>query len=152
MLQQTSLLGNNPFAVLTAVVAPAILTNASSVLALGTSNRLARVVDRTRVVYADLARSVTDSMEYSEWMEQLEALRLRGTTLLRALRLFYAALAGRWFVTRSWAALTDVVVKEFTVRGVQGTPGVTGNTYMFALFGLRTFNSLSSGPMNPPFA
>jgi len=91
-------------------------------------------------------------MEYSEWMEQLEALRLRGTTLLRALRLFYAALAGRWFVTRSWAALTDVVVKEFTVRGVQGTPGVTGNTYMFARFGLRTFNSLSSGPMNPPFA
>ena len=52
MLQQTSLLGNNPFAVLTAVVAPAILTNASSVLALGISNHLARVVDRTRVVYA----------------------------------------------------------------------------------------------------
>ena len=42
--------GGNPFAVLTAVVAPAILTNACSVLALGTSNRLARVVDRTRVV------------------------------------------------------------------------------------------------------
>lgn len=77
---------------LTAVVAPAILTNASSVLALGTSNRLARVVDRTRVVYTDLARSVTDSTEYSEWMEQLEALRLRGRMLLRALRLFYAAL------------------------------------------------------------
>jgi len=73
-----------------AVVAPAILTNASSVLGLGTNNRL--VVDRTRVVYADLARSVTDSMEYSEWMEQLEARRLRGRRLLRTLRLFYAAL------------------------------------------------------------
>jgi len=45
----------NPFAVLTAVVAPAILTNACSVLALGTSNRLARVVDRTRVVARELA-------------------------------------------------------------------------------------------------
>src|SRR6516164_6847311 len=89
---QYSVVAGNPFAVLTAVVAPAILTNASSVFALGTSNRLARVVDRTRVVYADLARSVTDSMEYSEWMEQLEALRLRGRMLLRALRLFYAAL------------------------------------------------------------
>jgi branched-subunit amino acid transport protein len=43
-------LANSPFAVLTAIVAPAILTNASSVLALGTSNRFARVVDRTRVV------------------------------------------------------------------------------------------------------
>ena len=47
--------GGNPFAVLTAVVAPAILTNACSVLALGTSNRLARVVDRTRVVARELA-------------------------------------------------------------------------------------------------
>jgi len=33
---------DSPFAVLTAVVAPAVLTNASSVLCLGTGNRLAR--------------------------------------------------------------------------------------------------------------
>jgi hypothetical protein len=33
--------GGNPFAVLTAVVAPAILANACLVLALGTSNRVA---------------------------------------------------------------------------------------------------------------
>src|ERR1051325_8333934 len=45
----------NPFAALTIVAAPAILTNASSVLCLGTANRLARVVDRTRVVSAELA-------------------------------------------------------------------------------------------------
>lgn len=92
MLQQTALIGNNPFAVLTAIVAPAILTNASSVLALGTSNRLGRVVDRTRVVYSDIARSAPGSSEYGEWMEQLAALRTRGQMLLRALRLFYAAL------------------------------------------------------------
>jgi len=92
VFQLTSLLGNNPFAVLTAVVAPAILTNASSVLALGTGNRLARVVDRTRVVYADLAKSAPESTEHAEWLEQLNALRARGDMLLRALRLFYAAL------------------------------------------------------------
>jgi Protein of unknown function (DUF2721) len=92
VLQLTPLLGNNPFAVLTAVVAPAILTNASSVLALGTSNRLARVVDRTRVVYADLAKTIPGSKENAEWMEQLNALRTRGHMLLRALRMFYAAL------------------------------------------------------------
>ena len=40
--------GDNPFAVLTLIAAPAVFTNASSVLALGTGNRLARVVDRTR--------------------------------------------------------------------------------------------------------
>ena len=49
-MQYTSV-GNNQFAVLTAIVAPAILTNASSILALG--NRVARVVDRTRIVAAE---------------------------------------------------------------------------------------------------
>ena len=85
-------LGSNPFAVLTAIVAPAILTNASSVLALGTSNRLGRVVDRTRVVYGDLAASQACSKEHQAWSEQLGALRIRADMLLRALRLFYAAL------------------------------------------------------------
>ena len=54
---QYQFVANNPFAVLTAIVAPAILTNACSVLALGTSNRLGRVVDRTRVVASDIAAS-----------------------------------------------------------------------------------------------
>jgi hypothetical protein len=89
---QSALVGNNPFGVLTAVVAPAILTNASSVLALGTSNRLGRVVDRTRVVYADLAATTTGSTEHREWLGQLASLRSRSHMLLKALRLFYAAL------------------------------------------------------------
>ena len=38
----------NPFAVLSLIVAPAILTNASSVLIMNTSNRLARGADRAR--------------------------------------------------------------------------------------------------------
>ncbi|HTP67562.1 MAG TPA: DUF2721 domain-containing protein [Dongiaceae bacterium] len=92
MLLQSSLLGNNPFAVLTAIVAPAILTNASSVLALGTSNRLGRVVDRTRVVYGDLAATAPGSVEHKEWADQLTSLRNRAQMLLTALRLFYAAL------------------------------------------------------------
>ncbi|MGB7843972.1 MAG: DUF2721 domain-containing protein [Candidatus Acidiferrum sp.] len=92
MLQQAALLGSNPFGVLTAIVAPAILTNASSVLALGTSNRLGRVVDRTRVVYGDLAAAAAGSEEHKDWTEQLASLRVRAQMLLKALRLFYAAL------------------------------------------------------------
>jgi len=92
VFQQTQLFSTNPFGVLTAIVAPAILTNACSVLALGTSNRIARVVDRTRVVYGELARTEPGTAEHGEWMEQLTALRMRGKTLLRALRLVYAAL------------------------------------------------------------
>lgn len=45
-------LADNPFAAPTIVVAPAVLTNAASVLCLGTGNRIARVVDRTRVLNA----------------------------------------------------------------------------------------------------
>ena len=92
MLPQTALLGDNPFAILTAIVAPAILTNASSVLALGTSNRLGRVVDRSRVVYDDLGDTAPGSRAHDEWSDQLKALRTRGQMLLRALRLFYATL------------------------------------------------------------
>jgi Protein of unknown function (DUF2721) len=92
LLWQSSFLGNNPFGVLTAVVAPAILTNASAVLALGTSNRLGRVVDRTRVVYADLAATDPGSEEHQDWTAQLGALRVRTQMLLRGLRMFYAAL------------------------------------------------------------
>ena len=47
-------LTGNPFAALTTIVAPAVLTNACSVLCLGTSNRIARVVDRSREVAKDL--------------------------------------------------------------------------------------------------
>ena len=89
---QYQFVANNPFAVLTAIVAPAILTNASSVLALGTSNRLGRVVDRTRVVAAGVASYARDSVHYKEWLAQLQALETRAQLLLKALRLFYAAL------------------------------------------------------------
>ena len=89
---QYQFVANNPFAVLTAIVAPAILTNACSVLALGTSNRLGRVVDRTRVVASDIAASAPGSEGFLEWNSQLRALEIRVHMLLRALRLFYAAL------------------------------------------------------------
>jgi hypothetical protein len=55
MLEYTSVAAD-PFSILTVVVAPAVLTNASSVLALGTNNRLARVADRTHAVTAQLAK------------------------------------------------------------------------------------------------
>jgi hypothetical protein len=82
----------NPFTILTAVVAPAVLTNASSVLCLGTSNRIARVVDRTRVVTAEIATLETGSSEHQARVSQLERLRVRAQLLFRALRITYASL------------------------------------------------------------
>ena len=90
-VQYTAVAGN-PFAVLTAIVAPAILTNASSVLALGTGNRLARVVDRTRIVAAEMAAFELQSPDYQMWAAQLEPLHVRAQLLVKALRFFYAGL------------------------------------------------------------
>src|SRR5919108_5426420 len=92
---------SNPFAVLSLIVPPAILTNASSVLAMSTSNRLARAVDRAR----DLARQLesresadlprTDRHQESERrLGELAATEHRAIMLLRVLRCFYVALGG----------------------------------------------------------
>jgi hypothetical protein len=83
---------DNPFAVLTAVVAPAILTNACSVLCLGTSNRIARVVDRTRIIAAELATVEPGTRKYGLRAAQLERLRVRAELLFKALRMMYASL------------------------------------------------------------
>jgi len=78
----------DPFSVLTFVAAPAVLTNASSVLALGTNNRLARVADRAHAVTAQLAGASGHEGSAAE----LAVLRVRAQLLLRALRCFYLGL------------------------------------------------------------
>lgn len=85
---------DSPFAALTVIVAPAILTNASSVLSLGTGNRIARVVDRTRVLAAGLAALDPDSGRAAAYRAHLARLRLRSALLLRALTWFYASIGG----------------------------------------------------------
>jgi hypothetical protein len=90
---------NNPFAVFTFLVAPAILTNACTVLALGTSNRLARAVDRTRAIAnvlvappaADSGFTATATIPHELASAQFSAAAKRCRVLIRALRYFYLA-------------------------------------------------------------
>jgi hypothetical protein len=124
--------GGNPFAVLTAVVAPAILTNACSVLALGTSNRLARVVDRTRVVARELAAlepggSGHAQGDYKSWGAQLTGLQSRTRLLVKALRVIYGSLG--LFAT---AALVSVVGSIVTYYGQRILFQVTAGLAMLA--------------------
>lgn len=91
MLFETASSGS-PFAVLTAVVAPAMLTNASAVLSLATSNRLARVVDRHRAVAPRLAALDRAQAEHGAWTQQIARLEQRAQFLVKALRSIYAAL------------------------------------------------------------
>jgi hypothetical protein len=85
--------GANPFTVLTLIAAPAVLTNASSVLALGTSNRFARAVDRARALSAMLETN----RDHNSTLDRLRVLQLDRTEkrvilLLHALTCFYVAL------------------------------------------------------------
>ena len=82
----------NPFAVLTLIAAPAVFTNASSVLALGTGNRLARVVDRTRTLVKDLHGTEVDAETKQLWMRHLARLEQRGALLVRAMSFFYGGI------------------------------------------------------------
>lgn len=104
-------LNDNPFAVLTAVVAPAILTNACSVLALGTANRIARVVDRTRVVITARASLAEGTADYQVYSRQLERQQMRGKLLLKALRIFYTSLGA--FAASALAAVVSSVFLSY---------------------------------------
>jgi Protein of unknown function (DUF2721) len=91
MIEYTSV-AVDPFSVLTVVVAPAVLTNASSVLALGTNNRLARVADRSHTVAAQLAKLEPGARDHEVSAAELATLQTRAQLLLRALRCFYLGL------------------------------------------------------------
>lgn len=82
----------NLFTILTLIAAPAILTNASSVLALNTANRFGRVVDRSRQITAELEAGAPDAQKNEIRVRQLGRLRRRAAFLLRAQTCFYAAL------------------------------------------------------------
>ena len=83
-------LGGNPLGILTFIVAPAILTNASSVMALGTANRFARAIDRARELSAQVEGKEHDpDPEIALRLRQLQSAERRALLLVRALTAFY---------------------------------------------------------------
>ena len=99
----------NPFAALSLIVAPAVLTNASSILILSTSNRLARAVDRARTLATQLEVPAGVPNRFAPLrLKELDSSERRALLLLSALRLFYASLgafAGAAFTSLLGAAL-----------------------------------------------
>jgi hypothetical protein len=106
----------DPFSILTIVVAPAVLTNASSVLALGTNNRLARVADRTHAVIAQLAKLESGATDREIWAAQLSDLQTRAQLLLRALRFFYLGLG--LFASSALISIAGSIVVFYGQRSV----------------------------------
>ena len=91
---------SNPFAALTFIAAPALLTNASSLLLLGTSNRLARAVDRVRALTSHLeTHTDTESRIAQLELRQLQTAERRVLIIVRAMTAFYLAVGSFAFGT-----------------------------------------------------
>ncbi len=84
-----SSLFQSPFAPLTLVVAPALLTNASSVLAMSTVNRMVRAHDRMHGFFAKSEAGALSDF----FTAQVDRVEKQAALLLRALHSIYIALA-----------------------------------------------------------
>jgi len=103
----------NPFAALSLIVAPAIMTNACTVLAMSTSNRLARTADRARELSREIeGPEVVPEDVAARRSRDLGTAEARSLLLLRALRSVYIALTG--FAV---AALASLLGATFIAAG-----------------------------------
>jgi hypothetical protein len=128
-----NLLTDNPFAVLTFIVAPAILTNAASVLAMSTINRMLRVRERMHQLFTE-SRTGASATE-TQFLEQVSRVERQGLLLLKALHGIYigiGAFAAASLVTLIGAGagqlgsemLMHVIVTLGLVLGFAGVGGL----------------------------
>jgi hypothetical protein len=125
-------LTENPFGVLTFIAAPALLTNASSVLAMSTINRMLRTRDRMHEIYLQADDPVRCSRP--EFVRQANRVENQALLLLNALRWIYTALAS--FAGATLVTLLGAVADQFghllsmrvvvSVGFLLGVAGVTG--------------------------
>lgn len=142
-------LGNNPFAVLTFVAAPALLTNASSVLTLGTSNRFARAVDRARTLSAQLDAGTpgeTLSEKENLHLAQLDIAERRVLLVVRALGAFYVAVGSFALATLASLVGASLVLAHLTLaervaQWVALAAGVSGVSALMVGASLLVFES-----------
>jgi uncharacterized protein DUF2721 len=126
----------NPFSVLSWIVAPALLTNACTLLILSTANRLARAVDRAQ----ELSSKLEDggdraSPEAIRRLGELTAHEQRSLMLLAALRSYYVAcgsFATATLISIFGAVVAPVVARDF-VRVIEVCGAATGLVAVGAL-------------------
>lgn len=91
-MNETALIAN-PFAALSLIAAPAILTNAASVLAMSTSNRFLRAADRIHTLAARLGEASLTAETRARLGVQVNRAERQALMLLSGLRAAYIALA-----------------------------------------------------------
>jgi hypothetical protein len=104
--------GASPFAAVTFVAAPALLTNASSVLIMSTINRMLRTRDAMHELMARSQTVATTPEEANLLIRQVNRVERQATMLMRALHAIYLALgafAGATLVTLLGAGVAPLV-------------------------------------------
>ena len=104
----TSSFAHSPFAVLTFIAAPAVLTNAASVLAMSTINRMLRTRDRMQELFAESQKGEHTPATAARLISQVNRVETQAARLLRALHSIYVALAA--FAAASLVTLLGVVL------------------------------------------
>lgn len=110
----TSSLG--PFAALSLIVAPAMLTNASAIMGLSSSNRLAIATQRARELARQLEADASFSgAEAERRLQELDAASRRSQLIVRALRGFYLAMGA--FALATLLSLVGAMLEAFDPLG-----------------------------------
>jgi hypothetical protein len=129
-----SLLSNNPFAILTFIAAPAILTNASSVLAMSTINRMLRARDIMRDMVKESESKTTRDENFIAQVNRQES---QAIFLIRAMSWIYTALGA--FVAATLVTLVGAVAgqlgSELALRTIIGLGLVLGFIGVMGLIG-----------------
>jgi hypothetical protein len=100
-----------PFAAVTLIAAPALLTNSSSVLALSTINRMLRTRERMKELFARSEAGVCSEAESVRLVAQVNRVEKQAVHLLRALRSIYVALGA--FISATLVTLLGAGLAPF---------------------------------------
>ncbi|MGB8168372.1 MAG: DUF2721 domain-containing protein [Chthoniobacteraceae bacterium] len=143
---------SNPFAILSLIGAPAILTNAASVLAMSTSNRFLRASERMRALAARLEGGTETDAVHAMLIMQVQRVERQAVMLLHGLGAAYVALGsfavaslisivGAALASSSFHAGYELAVTLALGAGVVGAGGlVTGCFNLFRATRLSMLN------------
>jgi len=126
MLQNAAVSTIGHYAILTAMLAPALLMAATASLLVSANARLARVVDRLRALIVAWEQDAPDRAERED---QIRRHRQRAQLVLSACRLLYGALAG--FVGTSLSLAVDAFM-GFRLGALPTAMAVIGVLFLLA--------------------
>ena len=128
----------SPFAVLTLIGAPALLTNTSSVLALSTTTRMLRTRERMEALFVKSAGPDLSLAESARLVQTVNRVEHQAGLLLRSLHAIYIALG-------SFSAATLVTLLGAALAPYQGAFWFRGLTWLALGLGLAGVSGLVFG-------